>query len=475
MQKDGPARATLWKVRILKGILMALALQLGVGTVTSAAPPLSPPRPNAFGTAQEALYPQEWLTYGENNFRNPVHPALETDPEWFKRGVQWDFKGFGALPLNGPPLSGSTSVTAYTIGMPVGVSVVKGRVIIGDDNGYTYALEAKTGKLLWSHYGWNMTMSNPLVWKDRVFVSTGNPYFNYQNVVRFLRGKQTVRGPGLNTLYALDLNTGKTIWKANARGEMMATGVIIPPVLWEPTGDGHMNGYLLDSGQRIAHVDIRSFDSMSSLLSAYDRIYLGVSNPSRFLSFSPRTKSVRWSRTFPKVYSTGMGDCTPAFSGYTVVSETTIRSGKDKAPLRNLVFALNAQTGKTIWEVPLSAGDIPPSMKTATPLIHQGIVYATSPVSREIVALRIKTGQRIWSAKLHSLSRTAGAVVGDHLIVPTSAGTIEVFDRMTGHLLKENAVGGSFGPTTPVVVGGTVYLSNLYGHVLAIPLSKLLP
>ncbi|MHB1286056.1 MAG: outer membrane protein assembly factor BamB family protein [Leptospirales bacterium] len=475
MQQNGPARETQRKGWILKGIFIALICQLGIEPATSASPPLVTPPLNLPGHAEEGLYPQEWLTYGENNFRNPVHPALATDPEWFKKGVQWDFNGFGALPLNGKPLAGSTRVTAYTIGMPIGVTVVRGRVIVGDDNGYTYALEAKTGRLLWSHYGWNMTMSNPLVWNDRVFVSTGNPYFNYQNLVRFLRGKQTVRGPGLNTLYALDLNTGKTIWKASTRGEMMATGVIIPPAIWEATGDGHIDGYRLDSGQRIAHVNIRSFDSMSSLLSAYDRIYLGVSNPSRFLSFSPRTKSVRWSRYLPNVYSTGMGDCTPAFSGYTVVSETTIRSGDDKSPLRNMVFALNAQTGKTIWEVPFLAGDIPPSMKTATPLIHLGIVYAASPVSRELVALRVKTGQRIWSARLHSLSRTAGAVVGEYLLVPTSTGTIEVFDRMTGRRLKESVIGGSFGPTTPVVVGGTVYLSNLYGHVLAIPLSKLLP
>lgn len=470
-----PRRPNAWKRWILGGAIAAMLHGSGAGTAgASSALAFNAPQ-NLPPQSQESLYPQEWLTYGQNIFRNPLIPASPSDPDWFRNGVKWDFRGLGSLPLNAAPLSGTDSVTAYAIGMPVGVSVARGLVIVGDDNGYTYALNAKTGQLVWSHYGWNMTMSNPLVWKDRVFVSTGNPYFNYQNVVRFMQGKQTVRGPGLNTLYALDLKTGKTLWKARTQGEMMATGAIVPPNIWEATGDGHIDGYSLENGQRIAHVNIRSFDSMSSLLFAYDRIYLGVSDPSRFLSFSPRTKSVRWSRTFPKVYTTGMGDCTPAFSGYTVVSETTIRSGEDKSPLRNMVFALNAQTGKTLWELPLSPGPIPPSMKTATPLIHHGIVYAASPVSKELVALRIKTGERIWSIRLDAISRTAGIVVGPHLIVPTSAGTIEVIDRMTGRVEKENRIGGSFGPATPVVVGGTLYESSIYGHVLAIPLASLLP
>lgn len=474
-QEKGRLRVNPWRKWIMVGVVAAL-LHSFIPGVTHASSVLSFDNPtNLPLPSEESLYPQEWLTYGENVFRNPVISPSEPTPAWYKNGVKWDFRGLGALPLDRQPLLGKTSVTAYTVGMPVGVSVVRGMVLVGDDNGYTYALNARTGNLIWAHYGWNMTMSNPLVWKNRVFVSTGNPYFNYQNVVRFMQGKRTVRGPGLNTLYALDLKTGKTLWKARTKGEMMATGAIVSPDIWEATGDGHIDGYNLENGQRIAHVKIRSFDSMSSLLFAYERLYLGVSDPSRFLSFSPRSKTIRWSRTFPKVYTTGMGDCTPAFSGYTVVSETTIRSGEDKKPLRNLVFALNAKTGKTLWEIPFSSGPIPPSMKTATPLIHHGIAYQASPVSRELAAIRIKTGQKIWVMRLSSLARTSGIVVGNHLIVPTSGGTIEIINRMTGHLEKENRIGGSFGPATPVIAGGTLYESSIYGHVLAIPLSTLLP
>ncbi|MHB1606270.1 MAG: outer membrane protein assembly factor BamB family protein [Leptospirales bacterium] len=474
-QENGRKRGTNWRAWVMGGILASLIHVLVPGIAHSASVlsfdnPQNLPLPS-----EEVLYPKEWLTYGENVFRNPVLPSSASDPVWFKNGVKWDFRGLGALPLDAKPFMGKTSVTAYTVGMPVGVSVVRGIVLVGDDNGYTYALNAKTGNLIWAHYGWNMTMSNPLVWKNSVFVSTGNPYFNYRNVVRFVQGKQAIRGPGLNTLYALDLKTGKTLWKAHTKGEMMPTGAIIPPNIWEATGDGHIDGYSIDTGLRIAHVNIRSFDSMSGLLFAYDRLYLGVSDPSRFLSFSPQTKSIRWSRVFPKVYTTGMGDCTPAFSGYTVVSETTIHSGDAKNPLKNLVFALNAKTGKTIWEIPFESGPIPPSMKTATPLIHRGVVYQSSPVSREIAAIRLKTGQRIWTLRLSSLARTSGIIVGSHLIVPTSGGTIEIIDTLTGHLEKENRMGGSFGPATPVVVGGTLYESSLYGHVLAIPLSTLLP
>ncbi|HVB29854.1 MAG TPA: PQQ-binding-like beta-propeller repeat protein, partial [Terriglobia bacterium] len=168
-------------------------------------------------------YPQTWTTYASNPGRNAVFTLSEHAPALLRNGVSWRFAGAGAIPLDGPALNNSVITTAYGVGMPVGVSVVKGITYVGSDNGYTYALNAVTGKLIWAHYGWNMTMSNPLVAGGRVYVSTGSAYFNYSNTMRYLEGKRPVRGPGLNSMYALDARTGRQVWVYHFPGEAMPT------------------------------------------------------------------------------------------------------------------------------------------------------------------------------------------------------------------------------------------------------------
>lgn len=105
---------------------------------------------NLPGNDVAQYFPREWKTYGSIAGRNAVFPLTASAPDSLKNGVEWSFAGAGAIPLNGPPLGGDFKITAYTIGMPVGVSVVQGILYVGDDNGYTYAVNAVTGKLIWS-------------------------------------------------------------------------------------------------------------------------------------------------------------------------------------------------------------------------------------------------------------------------------------------------------------------------------------
>ena len=95
------------------------------------------------------FYPQSWTTYAAAPGRNAVFDVAADAPAVLREGVHWAFAGAGAVPLDGPPLGGDFKTTAYTVGMPVGVSVVAGLLYVGDDNGYTYALNALTGKLVW--------------------------------------------------------------------------------------------------------------------------------------------------------------------------------------------------------------------------------------------------------------------------------------------------------------------------------------
>ena len=419
------------------------------------------------------FYPSDWKTYGSAPGRNPVFSVPSAAPGVLKRGVEWAFAGAGAIPLNGPPLDGDFKVTAYTIGMPVGVSVVKGILYAGDDNGYTYAVNALTGKLIWAHYGWNMNMSNPLVDGDRVFVSTGNAYFNYEKTMQYVNGKRTVRGPGLNTIYALDRKSGKELWSYHTSGEIMPTPVDIDGFLYVGTGDGHVYKLNAQSGKRIWKTDIQSFVSMSSPVAGDGYIFLGGTYPNYFYALDQVTGKVAWKVTVPALVATGISDCTPAYASGIVVQEATIESGDTANPVANVLLAIEAKTGNILWQHRMANGPVPPAMKTATPMIDRGVVYEGSPVSGNYHAFDLKTGRALWSVHLGSQIRAGAAILNGVAYVPYHTGDIAAIQISDGKLLGKKHIGGSFGPSSPVIVGGTLYVSNVYGWVNAIPVNQI--
>lgn len=418
------------------------------------------------------FYPQSWTTYASGPGRNAVFPVADSAPSALKEGVEWSFAGAGAIPLDGPPLGGDFRIAAYTIGMPVGVSVVRGILYVGDDNGFTYALNAVTGKLIWAHYGWNMNMSNPLVDGEQVFVSTGNAYFNYEMTMQYVQGKKTIRGPGLNSIYALDRSTGKELWAYHTPGEVMPTPVDVDGFLYVGTGDG--NVYKLDSksGKLVWKTDIDSFVSMSSPVAGDGKIFVGGTYPNYFYALDQMTGEIAWKTTIPNLVATGIGDCTPAYASGIVVQEATINSGDPAKPVANVVLAMEAKTGNIIWQRRLDNGPVPPAMKTATPVIDGEVVYEGSPVTGDYYAFDLKTGKQLWMLRLGSQIRAGAAVLNGIAYVPYRSGDIAAIRTSDGKLLGKKHIGGSFGPSSPVIVGGTLYVSNVFGWVNAIPLSQ---
>jgi outer membrane protein assembly factor BamB len=419
------------------------------------------------------FYPRSWPTYAANPGRNPVFPMPDKAPQSLREGVRWSFAGAGALPLGGPPLAGDFKTAAYTIGMPVGVTVAQGMVFVGDDNGYTYALNAVTGQLVWAHYGWNMTMSNPLVSGDRVFVSTGNAYFNYANTMKYLKGERPTRGPGLNTIYALDRQTGKEIWAFHPPGEAMPTPLLDDGFLYAGTGDGHVYKLNAGTGALVWKSDIVSFVSMSSPVAGGGQLFVGGTNPNFLYAVDAETGRVSWKAAIPGLVATGIGDCTPAYADGTVVQEVTVKSDDKDHPVANVLLALDARSGRILWQKRFADGPEPPAMKTATPVILDGVVYEGSPVSGDYYGIDLKTGRQLWKLHLGSQIRAGAAIFNGIAYLPYRAGDIAAIRITDGRRLAVTHIGGAFGPSSPVIAGGTLYVSNIYGWVNAVPLSSL--
>ena len=253
----------------------------------------------------------------------------------------------------------------------------------------------------------------------------------------------------------------------------MPTAVYDQGFLYIGTGDGHV--YKLDAvtGKLALTTDLVSFVSMSSPVLAGDNLFLGGTNPNYFYAVNKKTGSIAWKITLPKLVATGIGDCTPAYADGLVIQEATVETGDKEKPVANVLLAMDASSGKIVWQKQLESGPVPPAMKTATPMIAGDKVLEGSPVTGNYYAFDLKTGRELWKVRLGAQIRAGAAVADGVAYVPYKSGDIAAIRVADGTLLGQKHLGGAFGPSSPVIVGGTLYVSNIYGWGIAIPLSDI--
>ena len=387
--------------------------------------------------------------------------------------VSWRLATAGAIPLDGPPLAGDMKTTAYTIGLPVGPSLCRGLVLAGSDAGLLYAVDAQRGELVWSHQLWNMAMVNPIVLGNTVYVTTGNPYFNFSETLKFSSGERATRGPGLNGLYALDLATGKERWHLFTPGENMPTPVAANGVVYFASGDGFAYAVDADSGKVRWKTDVKAIDGMSSPLLVDGRLFFGGSHPDLFVALDTRDGKVLWAREIAGVTPAGLGAATAALADGKVFVEELVKSGDPERPVANRLFALDPATGKSVWEQELGRGEKPKGFATATPAVVDDVIYVSSIVDGTTHALAASDGRSIWSVKVPGAG--AGLVVGDRSVYVAAGPRMVALDRKDGSAQGFIAVGGHMGPATPLLAGETLFVTNMYGWIQAFPTTAFRP
>jgi len=90
--------------------------------------------------------------------------------------------------------------------------------------GWLWAIDARTGRIRWSWQAPNQLMDTPTVADGLVFVGYGNAQFNPRAMTPHatLDGYYC-RGTGVSGVAALDARTGRVVWVARTRGNVMPT------------------------------------------------------------------------------------------------------------------------------------------------------------------------------------------------------------------------------------------------------------
>lgn len=193
--------------------------------------------------------------------------------------------------------------------------VHRGRVYVGDWSGRVYALDVRTGSLLWTFRTGGEVKGALAASGGRVFVGSYDHH-----------------------VYALNARTGKQLWRTGSqkrlgnRGRFYSTPAIAYGRVYVGSTDGKMYSFGAASGRLLwSH---RTGSYVYSSPAVWKRLVFAGSYDGRFYAFDAATGDVRW--RFKA-------------DGHISGSPTVMAGLVYFATLKGTAFALDARTGKRVW------------------------------------------------------------------------------------------------------------------------------
>lgn len=455
---------------------------------------VAPPVPS-----QMAGFPSSWTSYAGGPTHNAVFPAPPGAPLWETAGVHWQTPEMAAVPFsaNYPDLlnlgerSAPVKMT-QDLGNAVGVTAVNGIIYAESDDYHLYAMDARTGQVLWTAGPTvNALMGNPLVADGLVFVSAGDTGFPFSQLLKYdLSGGTAplVRGLGYAALYAFNAQTGRLVWRQDFHGNAMATPIVVGNTVYQPTGGGNLWAMSATTGHVLWKTNLGGFDSMSSPNYWYNpethtgEVIVGTSDANHVVAVNAATGQIVWTQpTNLAIFNTGMGDNSPTVDPQNgiVIQDSVVDFNHADGTCNLAVYAMNAATGQMLWSTDLGRGAAPPAYKAGVAMVANGVVYVGSPVTSTFYALNESTGQVLWSFAIPKAGPAGAgrgnAVLADGVLWLAAGPSIYALNPATGQEISQYTPGGRFGIVNPVIVGHTMYLDNSYDWVQAIPLTLIDP
>jgi outer membrane protein assembly factor BamB len=326
-----------------------------------------------------------WSTYGYDAERLRFAPGIDLRPPYRRL---WTFHGRNLLEF--PP------AIAYR------------RLYLPTFDGRFFALDSRTGRVVWryrsDHCAWaSPAVENGLVFQTfllagRTCTSGARPFgelvaFDARTgALRWrLRLASASESSPLATngavyvadwsgvVYAVAAKSGRVLWRSHVGGELKGSIARAGRLLYIGSYDGHLSALDARTGRvvwrsglqpRLGHAGT----IYSTPAVAYGRVYLG-STDGKLYSFGATSGRLRWS------HSTG---------GYVYASPAVWDGLVLAGSYDHRFYALDAATGDERWSFP-SNGRI-----SGSATVIDGIVYF-STLSERTYALNARTGRLVWS------------------------------------------------------------------------------
>jgi outer membrane protein assembly factor BamB len=389
--------------------------------------------------------PAQWTQFRFNSQRNPVI-AMDATPSW--------------------TVETHSAISASP-------SLVDGIVFLGNNRGTLYAIDVRSGHVLWTHRFTNPLMSNPLVYDGVVIVGEGN-----SNSTTYVPRRQVQVGNGPNALIGLEAQTGKQVWRVPLSGTGMPTPAIVNGLLVHHNGNGGILAFDLHTQRIVYRRIVKSVASMVGLLPfSADLVVTSGIFPNRVFAVRPATGSIAWEYRL-SANDSGVGDCPPVsdgsrvFGDYIAPAAPNAEAGVGTIGVER-VYALDATTGRPTWNIALESGIVPPENETAIPLVVGTRLYAGSAVAPYVHAIDTETGKVLWRFKTGGPVKGGIVAVGQRIYFGDLAGNLWAVDAASGSLVGTLKTATRFNVGSPIVAGRSLIIGSETGSIAALPLERI--
>jgi outer membrane protein assembly factor BamB len=407
--------------------------------------------------------------------------------------------GAAMIALGGPALSSAASSTQWTqfrlnannnavmpgdleaswrvpTGAPFSSSptLIDGVLYIGNNGGSLYAIDATSGRIRWTFHTRNPIMSAPIAFGNSVIVGVGN-----ENSPMGSSPSHPIHvGSGEGALVAIDRQTGRARWRISLDGSGMPTPAVINGIIVHHDGAGTVMGIDGNTGKTLYRRNLQSIASMVSALPiGTDRFVTAGVQTNTVWQLRARDGSLVWKTDFPAEAS-GVGDCPAATDGRQIYcdyimppsTKTPVTTG---TPAVQHVFALDATTGKKMWDYPMETGILPNRNEAAIPLAIDDTLYVGSSLAPWMHAYDVKTGALKWRSQVHGPVKGGIVYVDGTIYFGDLNGYLWALDAHTGNVVGTKNMRSAFNVGSPIVVGKTLFIGTLGGAVLAVPLNDI--
>lgn len=437
-------------------------------------------------------FPSSWHSAYGNPQHNAAFKIGNDAPKWLRHGVTWNYAEARAWPLDrskpfGETVNGKHSaapVQTQYMGNALGVTAADGIVYGESDDMFAYAVNARTGQLIWRTSPLtNNLMGDPVVEGNTVYISAGSVAFNYGHVLKYAKNGVSARGEDVNYngIVALNRKTGKFKWVFMTKGESMPTPAYGDHMLFTSTGAGNIFAIDADSGKEVWKTHVGGIANMSDPTYVNGRVYDSMSVKPYIYCLNAKTGKIIWKKKIHGAVNTGLGDVAPAVADGIVVDDTVAyrKENDGHKTVTTLIEAKSAKDGHRLWTKKMGRGPLPPAFKGGMPMIHDGVVYIGTPVNNVFQARNLKTGKLLWTWHVPNAGpagdgRGPATFYQGTLYISTGP-NVFALNPKTGKLIGQTHVGGRFGLINPAIVGGEIYLGNSWDWINAIPLSRVNP
>jgi outer membrane protein assembly factor BamB len=337
--------------------------------------PQKPPKPEAKTV--------NWPIFGLNPARTRYLPAKGVKPPY---KLLWHFTERPLLEF--PPI------------------YVGGKLYFVNNNGYAYALDADTGKVLWERRIGLLNASTPAYYKHRLYIvnlvpghivkldaATGKILWKHSLPGRAESSPLAMDGTVYfgcenGQLFALNTRNGHTRWATSLGGPVKSAPAYHDGVLFVGDYGGYMNAVDAKTGKikwqtaSLGQGFGTSGEFYSTPAVAFGRVYAG-NNDDRVYSFEEKTGALAWS------HSTG---------GY-VYSGPVVANTRDTPPTVYIgsfdgnIYALDAKNGETRWQRS-AGGQVVGSLSAVG-----DIVYVAEFTNGSTNGYEMKSGRQVFHYK----------------------------------------------------------------------------